>query len=475
MLAKLSLRTRIFLFFCLLASGGIVIPSGGLLYAYARAGEPELLDPFIFSGVIIVFLTLVLVTGVWLLFDENVAKPIERIAASLRVRAHTDQNVEIDQTIAKHLGDLGPAARAVADQLTQGAQRAASAVMSETARLSAEKARLTTLLSDIPIAVIVVNPAHQIVLYDSQSANVLSQVAHPQLNASLFRYFESTAITDAYTKLTKTGHSVKTTLKMTNGVQQYEAILKPLDDALGYMLVVESGNGQNSDDNTRSLIYDFNLLRHETSVELRDQSLSDLCFVVFDSETTGLTPSQDEVVQISAVRIVGGRIIENEVFDELVDPGKPIPRSVTNVHKITNAMVQGRPRFVDVASSFHEFCSNAVIVAHNAPFDMAFLHRYAPQMGIKWNHPILDTVLLSAILFGSSEEHTLDSLSQRFGVIIPDESRHTALGDAQATAEIFCNMLPILEARGFSTLADVIEECQRHSRLLEDLNEKNEF
>ena len=106
MLTGLSLRLRIFLFFCLLAFGGLAITTGGLIAGYMRAGQPELFDAYVFSGLVIGFLVLALVTGVWLLFDENVAKPIERLASELRVRAHTGVAGGIDTETAKYLGDL---------------------------------------------------------------------------------------------------------------------------------------------------------------------------------------------------------------------------------------------------------------------------------------------------------------------------------------------------------------------------------
>ena len=148
----------------------------------------------------------------------------------------------------------------------------------------------------------------------------------------------------------------------------------------------------------------------------------------------------------------------------------PIPKASTEVHKISDAMVKGAPDMINAGRSFHSFCKDAVIVAHNAPFDMAFLHRYGPKMNCTWDHPILDTVLLSAVLFGASATHTLDAVGARLGVRIPDELRHTALGDARATAEVLCHMLPMLEARGLTTFGAVIAETRKHGRLLEDLN-----
>jgi DNA polymerase-3 subunit epsilon len=113
---------------------------------------------------------------------------------------------------------------------------------------------------------------------------------------------------------------------------------------------------------------------------------------------------------------------------------------------------------------------DAVLVAHNAPFDLRFLQRHEAAIGGRFDHPVLDTVLLSAVLFGTHEAHSLDALCGRLGIAIPPERRHTALGDAEATAAALCAMLAMLEARGFATLGQVLQETRRHGRLLQDLN-----
>jgi DNA polymerase-3 subunit epsilon len=101
---------------------------------------------------------------------------------------------------------------------------------------------------------------------------------------------------------------------------------------------------------------------------------------------------------------------------------------------------------------------------------MAFLRRAEGQIGLRFDMPILDTVLLSAVLYGRHEVHSLDALAHRLGITIPEEARHTALGDAVATADAFLRMMPMLRGRGLCTFGAVLAEVRRHGRLLRDLN-----
>jgi DNA polymerase-3 subunit epsilon len=222
---------------------------------------------------------------------------------------------------------------------------------------------------------------------------------------------------------------------------------------------------------TRAVVYDFELLGKARTAAVAETPLADLTYVVFDTETTGLLPDQgDEIVQIAAVRIVNGKRVDAEVFDMLVDPGRPIPAVSTAVHGITGAMVQGAPDIAMAGRAFHKFAEGAVLIAHNAPFDMAFLRRHEGRIGATFNHPILDTVLLSAVVFGQHETHSLDALTHRLSITIPEEARHTAIGDSLATADAFLKLLPMLQARGLLTFGAVLTEMQRHGRLLKDLN-----
>ena len=190
-----------------------------------------------------------------------------------------------------------------------------------------------------------------------------------------------------------------------------------------------------------------------------------------DTETTGLLPSQgDEIVQIAAVRVVNGRLVAGEAFESLVNPGRRIPAASTAVHHVSDAMVADAPPIAVVGRRFHKFAEGAVLVAHNAPFDLEFLRRHETDIGHRFDHPVLDTVLLSAVLFGGHETHTLDALCERLGIVIPEAARHTAMGDTVATAEALLKLLPMLTAQGTLTFGDVVREVKKHGRLLRDLN-----
>lgn len=226
-------------------------------------------------------------------------------------------------------------------------------------------------------------------------------------------------------------------------------------------------------DVSRHVVYDFDLLSRMHYEKLSDARLDGLTYVVFDTETTGLLPEQgDEIVQIAAVRIVNGKRVKNEVFDLLVNPGRSIPASATAIHGVSNAMVADAVSVQEAVRQFHRFAEDAVLVAHNAPFDMEFLTRREKEVGLRFVNPILDTVLVSATAFGRAETHTLDALAERLGVVIDEKARHTALGDAIATADVFIKLKDMLAGRGLTRFGEVLTELRSHQRLVRDLNDQ---
>lgn len=207
--------------------------------------------------------------------------------------------------------------------------------------------------------------------------------------------------------------------------------------------------------------YDFDLFgQTETSRALDDLLLSQLTYTVFDTETTGLEPSAgDQIIQIGAIRIVNGRLLKGEVFEQLIDPQRPVPATSTRIHGITGEMLAGQPVIKQVLPAFHAFCADTVLVAHNAAFDMRFLQMKERETGIAFRQPVLDTLLLSALVHPNQESHALEAIAGRLGVQVV--GRHTALGDAMVTGEVLLKMIPLLAAQGIHTLRQAREASAR--------------
>lgn len=704
MVERLGLRLRILLFFAALAAGAVVALALGLWFAVRRVSDPVLAEGLasvvVQGATVAAFLIVALVVWVWYLFDANVARAIDRLAGAIRARTHADIDRDLTREAegARYLGDLAPAAREVTRSLSLTRNALAESVARETTRLAAEKARLETLLADVPVAVLLCTAEHQLVFYNGQAVDLLGSGQAPGLDRNLLDYLREGPVRHAYQRLSDTGdadtasdllcatangarifagrmrvlrrreeggapgyvltlrdvtqdlaaHASRDALlseifervrrpaanlqtvigvfselpdlsgqpaakpdlnaAMMDEVQaltraitdlgaRYDAIQtdwRPLaqtrstdlmdslkarfgasgqalgvadgpelivqvdgfevvallgwlaarlsgegfaedfhialleEDGPGAMLRLEwtgralpvglldqwlteqlgpdtgeltaravlqthgteiwpetapSGRsavalpiraarraGRRPPPISRAVVYDFDLLSKARNAAVADARLEDLTYVVFDTETTGLSPASDAIVQIAAVRVVNGRRLESEVFDTLVDPCRPIPAQSTEVHGITDSMVRGAPRIEDVGAQFHRFARGAVLVAHNAPFDMEFLRRNEAGIGARFDHPVLDTVLLSAVVFGQLEQHSLDALTARLGITIPEDARHTAIGDTIATADAFLKLVPMLKARGLHTFGEVLAEVRRHGRLLKDLN-----
>lgn len=202
---------------------------------------------------------------------------------------------------------------------------------------------------------------------------------------------------------------------------------------------------------SRPEFYDFGLFAAGHASAADDRKLSELTFTVFDCEMTGLDPAGgDEIIQIGALRIVNTRLLRGETIDQLVDPQRSIPEAGIAIHHITPQMVRGQPTIAQVLPVFHRFAADSVLVGHNIAFDMRFLKLKEAATGLRFDHPLLDTLLLSSVLHPAEESHSLEAIAARLGVGIG--GRHTALGDAIATAEVFARMIPLLARQGIETL-----------------------
>ncbi|MFT3736709.1 MAG: exonuclease domain-containing protein [Rhodocyclaceae bacterium] len=206
---------------------------------------------------------------------------------------------------------------------------------------------------------------------------------------------------------------------------------------------------------------DFALLGWQGSSAADERALADLAFTVFDTETTGLDTEHDEIIQFGALRVLRGRLLRGERFEQLVDTPREISAASLRIHGIARERLRGQPGIVEVMRRFHDFAADSVLVGHNVAFDMRFLQRKEALAGLRFDHAVLDTLLLSRILQPSQASHALEAVAERFGVSVI--GRHDALADATMTAHIFIRMIPQLAEQGIRTLADA-RLAQQESR-----------
>jgi DNA polymerase-3 subunit epsilon len=147
---------------------------------------------------------------------------------------------------------------------------------------------------------------------------------------------------------------------------------------------------------------------------------------------------------------VNGKLLRGECFEQVVDPGRSIPEASIQIHGIRPDMVRGQPKLAEVLPAFQAFASDTVLVGHNVAFDMRFLKLKEAATGVRFDQPVLDTLLLASIVHPNEDSHGLEAIAARLGVAV--SARHSAAGDALTTAEVFLKLLPLLRARGIVTL-----------------------
>jgi DNA polymerase III subunit epsilon len=179
-----------------------------------------------------------------------------------------------------------------------------------------------------------------------------------------------------------------------------------------------------------------------------------LDFVVVDLETTGTCVAQAAITEIGAVRVRGGRVLAE--FQTLVNPETPIPVAVSSLTGITGEMVSDAPDVGRALPAFLRFAEGAVLVAHNAPFDIGFLTAATDRLGAPWpGFPVLDTAVLARQVLTDAEvtDHRLGTLARAFHS--PDTPDHRALTDARATVHVLLGLLGRLAPRGVDSWASL--------------------
>ena len=188
-------------------------------------------------------------------------------------------------------------------------------------------------------------------------------------------------------------------------------------------------------------------VEHENGQSLKD------AFVVFDLETTGFNPNVNKIIEIGAVKVENGNITGH--FSEFVNPKIPIPYEIENLTGINDSMVIDAKTIEEILPKFMEFCQDAVMVAHNAEFDMGFIKHNLMRLGIEREFTVVDTVSLARTLLPELNRFKLDTVAKALGVSL--KKHHRAVDDAACTADIFLKFIEMLQDRGIFDLKKLSE------------------
>ncbi|CAM1380274.1 PolC-type DNA polymerase III [Fusobacterium nucleatum] len=184
----------------------------------------------------------------------------------------------------------------------------------------------------------------------------------------------------------------------------------------------------------------------------KDKKIDDEEFVVFDIETTGLNSHTNEIIEIGAVKIKAGRIVDR--YSQLINPGRPIPYHITEITSITDEQVANEPKIDEVIGKFVDFIGDAVLVAHNAPFDMGFIKRDIKKyLNIDYQCSVIDTLQMARDLFPDLKKYGLGDLNKTLGLAL--EKHHRAVDDSQATANMFIIFLDKYKEKGLEYMKDI--------------------
>lgn len=188
----------------------------------------------------------------------------------------------------------------------------------------------------------------------------------------------------------------------------------------------------------------------EMVIHSHNQSLQE-SYVVFDIETTGFSPKHNRIIEIGAVKVVEGKIVDQ--FSEFVNPQVPIPYQIEKLTGINDRMVMEAETIDVILPRFLEFCEGSVMVAHNADFDMSFIFSNAEQLGYVINPTILDTVAMARVLMPQLGNYKLNNVAKHLGVNL--ENHHRAVDDATCTGEIFVKFIEMLADKNIHYLDEL--------------------
>jgi len=359
--------------------------------------------------------------------------------------------------ISAGLGTALPRPAAIpGDEIDRLQQAVASLIGRERDRRGLLDRRLEAVLGAIDDPIVVATSQGQASLINAAGKLLLG--GGTVLGASLFDVFERESLAFAMTLAEADGPPRRTMLRLVDG-REIEAGVAGLGPGGGAVLRFAAAGGIVS----RLLEHDLGL--HDLAPDAGKPSgatpLEALPVVSLDTETTGLDVRRDRLLSVGAVHLHGHRLYLGETCDRMVNPAQRIPPGSTAIHSITDAMIAEAPDYASsTAADLARFCGERVWVGHNIGFDAAILRREAKLAGLSWSEPVmLDTLRLYAALYPRAPDVELDAVAAELGVDVI--GRHTALGDALVTAEVYRRLLPLLAEAGVTTLEQALAFAER--------------
>lgn len=235
-----------------------------------------------------------------------------------------------------------------------------------------------------------------------------------------------------------------------NGVQAFPHV---------YNLVRDHNKGIEKEEDKFKALYGTELTLIDDTIRIvlrpNDSVMLENTYVVFDFETTGFNAGGgDSIIEIGAVKICNGEIVDK--YDELINPGRPLPTKITEVTSITDAMLVGKDNEENAIKRFVHWFSDLPMVAHNAKFDVSFLEMAYQKYGLgEFTNTVIDTLELSRTMDNSYGRHSLSALVKRYNVPFDEDSHHRGDYDAEATAYVFHKMMKKLESMNFEKISDL--------------------
>lgn len=442
----------------------VVVP--GLTAAVVVADLPEQSRTDVTSALstqtpVLVFGLVVLVGGIaalgWTAWRQQ-RRAEANLAAQIDVIAHGNSRHRLPGD-----GVLATSVNALAEQHHSAEQRLAADVAAAHRELRTERDALLAVLAGLDVPVGVIDDAGRVLLVNPAARRALSATGRRRPIAagrSIFSVFDVDDFAPVLQLALAGQRPSARVLDMTIRLVRITGEAEPAK-----VLVLGEPTDQHDDGSTGPAIGLSSDLAREhrggQSAPLTAATpLSEITFTVVDCETTGLHASAgDRLVAVAAVRVDAGVVRAEDTFDELVNPGRAIPDASIAIHGITEDMVAGARPAREVVADFAAFAESSVLVGHHLAFDAGFLDPAAAKAGVDLPPQTLDTMLLSAVLATEPDaRHGLDAVSARYGVDIV--GRHTALGDALATAEVLVRMVAALQRRGIETLGEAQEAAR---------------